>query len=444
MKRLLILLMALAMCLSLAACGKNAEPDSFEAQEQTTSPLTSPTVTKESDDPAPEDEPAEQEEILPGPAPDGEKEPDAASDDTAQDDAEAQDAPQDTNIRTIDPTKPMVALTFDDGPHKILTPILLDILEKNGAVATFFEVGRNVWGSPESLVRMEELGCEIGTHSNAHRNLSKMKKDTLLQDLNDADAAFIAAVGHAPHLLRPPYGAVNDAVKHEAGRAVVTWDIDTNDWRTKDPKVIIDFMANAGDLDGKIVLLHSTHDSTVEAMKTVIPKLIEDGYQLVTVSELFANYYGEVPQKDHFYGYTYFHNHSKTDAPVELPEDYFVPGGKTEKPAPEEASAPAVEPAPEKKPIVPEKPIPPAKPSPEKPSPKPPAVTPPSSETVPLEDTPPITEIPSIDALAPIDKVSPVEADEPTLPEDELLPDASQPLQDLSSKEPSARSSEAA
>lgn len=79
-------------------------------------------------------------------------------------------------VRVIDPAAPMVALTFDDGPHEVYTDLILDVLEENRAVATFFEVGRNVAQYPQPLVRMDELGCEIASHSNAHRDLSKMKK----------------------------------------------------------------------------------------------------------------------------------------------------------------------------------------------------------------------------------------------------------------------------
>ena len=88
-------------------------------------------------------------------------------------------------VRVIDPAAPMVALTFDDGPHEVYTDLILDVLEEHRAVATFFEVGRNVAQYPQPLVRMDELGCEIASHSNAHRDLSKMKKRTMLAELDE-------------------------------------------------------------------------------------------------------------------------------------------------------------------------------------------------------------------------------------------------------------------
>lgn len=92
---------------------------------------------------------------------------------------------------------------------------------------------------------------------------------------------------------------------------------------------------NYGDLDGEIILMHSIYESTADATAILVPWLVEQGYQLVTVTELMAFYYGELPQPDHFYGYTYFATHGRTDTPIELPS-MFPP---VEEPAPEETPA---------------------------------------------------------------------------------------------------------
>ena len=227
--------------------------------------------------------------------------------------------PEAPYVRVIDPAKPMVALTFDDGPHAVYSDRILDALEANHAVATFFEVGRNAAACPQVLSRMEELDCEIGSHSNAHRNLSKLKKSTLLKDLDTADQAFISAVGHAPTLVRPPYGAVNKTVKYATGRTMITWTVDTLDWKSQDAQTVVNYVQNYGDLDGEIVLMHSTYESTAQAVETLVPWLQEQGYQLVTVTELMAYYYGELLQPNQFYGYTYFTTHGRTDTPAQLP-----------------------------------------------------------------------------------------------------------------------------
>lgn len=249
--------------------------------------------------------------------------PEAASPDTASPGpAEPADAagPEEPYVRTVDPAKPMVALTFDDGPHGTFTDDILDILDENHSVATFFEVAVNVAAHPEPVAREMELGCEVGSHSYAHRNLGKMKKSAMLNDLAAADKEFIAATGQAPTLLRPPYGSVSKALIHESGRAGITWSIDTLDWKSKDTQKIVDYVQGLGNLDGEVILLHSIYSTTVEAVRILIPWLIEQGYQLVTVTELFAYYYGELPQANHLYGYTYFARHGRTDTPLALPE----------------------------------------------------------------------------------------------------------------------------
>lgn len=253
---------------------------------------------------------------------------------------EKEPEPEEPYVRVIDPAKPMVALTFDDGPSGTYSDQILDILEENHALATFFEVGGNVWAHPEPVARMAEIGCEVASHSNAHKDLSKLRKSALLADLDAADEAFIAAGVEAPFLVRPPYGAINSNVKSATGRAMIAWSVDTEDWRSRNAQTVINYIKNYGDLDGQVVLMHSIYSSTVEAARELVPWLQEQGYQLVTVTELMAFYYGELPEANHYYGYTYFTTHERTDTPIELPS-MFPP---EEADAPEDA-APEAEPA---------------------------------------------------------------------------------------------------
>ena len=278
---------------------------------------------------------------------------------------EEPEEPEEPYVRVIDPAKPMVALTFDDGPDASCSDQILDILEENHGLATFFEVGRNVRACPGPVQRMASMGCEIASHSNAHKNLSKLKKATLLKDLAAADEAFAAAGVDVPVLVRPPYGAVNKTVKTATGRAMITWTIDTEDWKSRDAQTVADYVMNYGNLDGEIILMHSIYQSTADAAAILVPWLQEQGYQLVTVTELMAFYYGELPQPDHFYGYTYFTTHGRTDTPVELPS-MFPPAEEEAEAAPadvsqeadvsEEETAPAPADTPEEPvhPIVPE------------------------------------------------------------------------------------------
>ena len=208
--------------------------------------------------------------------------------------------------RVVDPTRPMVALTFDDGPHAVYTDQILDILEKNGAVATFFEVARNLPKAPDAVRRAVDLGCEIGSHSYRHANLGKMDQAAQQADQAAADAIFQEVLGTTPTLLRPPYGSMNKTLKTTCGRSIVTWSIDTEDWLSKDADKVVASVQNAGNLDGQVILLHSIYGSTVEATEVLVPWLLEQGYQLVTVSELIQLRFGDQMEPNRSYNYDYF------------------------------------------------------------------------------------------------------------------------------------------
>ena len=211
--------------------------------------------------------------------------------------------------RVVDPTRPMVALTFDDGPHAVYTDQILDILEKNGAVATFFEVARNLPKAPDAVRRAVDLGCEIGSHSYRHANLGKMDQAAQQADQAAADAIFQEVLGTTPTLLRPPYGSMNKTLKTTCGRSIVTWSIDTEDWRSKDADKVVAGVENAGNLDGQVILLHSIYESTVAATEVLVPWLLEQGYQLVTVSELIQLRFGDQVEPNRSYNYDYFRFH---------------------------------------------------------------------------------------------------------------------------------------
>ena len=201
-------------------------------------------------------------------------------------------------VRVIDPDKPMVALTYDDGPHEVYTNQLLDIFEEYDAVATFFEIGKHLPRDPDSVRRAAEMGCEIGSHSYSHSKFEKITPEEVLADLEAADAAFEDVLGYAPTLLRPPYGSLNEALD-TAGYSVVTWSVDPSDWKVKETGPVVEHIQNVKNLDGQVVLLHSLYESTVEATRILVPWLLEQGYQLVTVSELITHRFNDQLEANH-------------------------------------------------------------------------------------------------------------------------------------------------
>lgn len=177
-----------------------------------------------------------------------------------------------------------LALTFDDGPGAY-TDRLLDCLETNSAKATFFLVGQEIANYPDAVSRMATLGCEIGSHSYTHIDLTLLSAEDMTAELWATDQEIAALAGHEATLVRPPYGNINDTVSSNVGKPMILWTVDTLDWETQDTEqVTAQILENAA--DGSIILLHDIYESTVAAAEAAIPKLIEQGYQLVTVSEL--------------------------------------------------------------------------------------------------------------------------------------------------------------
>ena len=206
-------------------------------------------------------------------------------------------AAEETKARAIDPDKPMVALTFDDGPSGEYSPLILDCLEKNNAVATFFEIGCNVAKYPEIDKRAAELGCEIGSHSYYHNVLPGQSQEDIAEDQRLCKEVFENAIGTDPVLIRPPQGSVVKSILNQYEQIFVGWSVDTQDWLYQNVDRTVNKVQQAGNLDGQVILMHSIYQESAQAAEILVPWLIEQGYQLVTVSELFYYHYGITPEK---------------------------------------------------------------------------------------------------------------------------------------------------
>ena len=186
-----------------------------------------------------------------------------------------------------DPDKPMIALTFDDGPSKH-TGRLLDIFAAHGGKGTFFVVGNLIENRSDTVERIALEGHQVAGHSWDHRQLTKLGSEELTHQIMATRAKIYETTGVDATVLRPPYGSVNEEVKNvcaQLGVTIVNWSMDTLDWKHKDADKIYNTIINEVK-DGDIILCHDLHGTTVDAMERVIPALIEQGYQLVTVSEL--------------------------------------------------------------------------------------------------------------------------------------------------------------
>ena len=181
-------------------------------------------------------------------------------------------------------TPPLIALTFDDGPGPY-TEKLLDCLEENNAKATFYMLGQNVENYPDIVKRMKDLGMELANHTYDHKDLTKLTKDQISEEIDKTSSLIQNAAGEMPDTLRPPGGSYNNQVQDLAEMPIVKWSIDTKDWKTKsEDQTYQCVMDNAQ--DGSVVLMHDIHEWSVDAAIRMIPDLLAEGYKLVTVQEL--------------------------------------------------------------------------------------------------------------------------------------------------------------
>lgn len=198
------------------------------------------------------------------------------------------------------PEGKLIAITFDDGPSAKYTGKLLDALKKYDAKATFFLVGRNVAGNEALVKRMLKEGHEVGNHSWSHADLASISKKEMQAEVDKTDKAVYKASGAYPSVFRAPYGSLSDALLDHLDVPSIYWSVDTLDWQTKDKNYVKkQILDNA--YDGAIILLHDIHETSVDGAIVAIKQLQDEGYTLVTVSQLLSRNGGSADA-----GVTYF------------------------------------------------------------------------------------------------------------------------------------------
>lgn len=186
--------------------------------------------------------------------------------------------------KTIDINKPIVALTFDDGPSKYTNEIL-DILKDNGICATFFVLGNKVPYGQETLLKMLENGNEIGNHTYNHKWLAHLDEIEIKNQISKTQEVIFEYTRYLPKVFRPSYGDIPKKMRKEINLEVTLWNVDTLDWKLKNKKQIIK-RATRNTKDGDIILMHDTYKRTKDAIPEIINTLKKKGFQFVTISEL--------------------------------------------------------------------------------------------------------------------------------------------------------------
>lgn len=196
--------------------------------------------------------------------------------------------------RSVKTSSMKIALTFDDGPHPYLTEQILNTLDQYNVKATFFMVGVNVQNYPNAAQEVLNRGHEIGNHTFSHPWVAKLSKSALEHEIGACEDALEELCEYRPHLFRPPEGALTSSVSDctESGDySLVLWSLDTRDWEVKNVEKIVQKVLNQVQ-PGDIILMHDyigVGSKTPQALEILLPKLIERGFEPVTVSELLES-----------------------------------------------------------------------------------------------------------------------------------------------------------
>ena len=179
-----------------------------------------------------------------------------------------------------------VALTFDDGPRADTTARLLDGLLERGAAATFFVIGEQIPGNEPLLLRMKAEGHQIGNHTYSHVRLLKAEKDAVVEEIHKTETLLKEVLGASSFWLRPPYGLIGAERSKLIRTPMIYWSVDPEDWKLLNKDKVVAAVLGAVQ-PGDIILLHDFYSTSVDAALALVDALQAEGYDFVTVEELF-------------------------------------------------------------------------------------------------------------------------------------------------------------
>ena len=198
----------------------------------------------------------------------------------------------DVNVSGISPTRKLISFTFDDAPSRTLENILAVYADYNEthpdapAYSTvFFNSGLFDAHTPKLLAAAHALHFEFGNHTHSHYDLTTLDEAQLRDEIDRTDELLCQIDGKSQHLIRAPFGKINDFVKSIAPTPMIDWTIDTLDWTGVSEDAIYHAVFD-NRFSGAIVLMHDGYPHTVDALKRLLPDLYDDGYQVVSVSQL--------------------------------------------------------------------------------------------------------------------------------------------------------------
>lgn len=191
-------------------------------------------------------------------------------------------------VHSINTNELKIALTFDDGPHPVYTPQVLDLLKNHEAKASFFLIGKNVKDYPFIVERIKDEGHTIENHSFSHSKTIDFKsKKGWIKEIEATDFEIQKITGEKPKFFRPPYGVTTPhlaAAIRETGHLVIGWNVRSFDTSTKNPQKVVQKILRETQA-GSILLLHDRHENILPILEQLLPELQRKNYTFVTVNE---------------------------------------------------------------------------------------------------------------------------------------------------------------
>ncbi|RKP18021.1 glycoside hydrolase/deacetylase [Rozella allomycis CSF55] len=185
------------------------------------------------------------------------------------------------------------SLTFDDSPHnlRIYTPLILDALRDLNVSATFMVLGINSVKYPDVVTWILKEGHEIASHSWGHQNYVGLPSDEIKSDIYKTEKAIEAITGYKTKFFRFPYGSYNGTVVdilYDIGYFMILWNVDSGDWKFKNPQSITEYTLKRISQIGKaspLILMHDIHNETIATLPVLISRLRKEGYELVSLED---------------------------------------------------------------------------------------------------------------------------------------------------------------
>ena len=184
--------------------------------------------------------------------------------------------------------KKRIALTFDDGPHPIYTPQMLELLKEEQVPATFFLLGENVELYGDVVKEIAKEGHLIGNHTYHHVQITSLSLEEACKEIQETSDLIEELTGTGTEYVRPPFGTWNEELEERLNLIPVMWSIDTKDWTTQNVDWIVRKTVKHAE-DHDIILMHDSYQSTVDAVKRVIEQLEAEGFEFVTVDEIIMD-----------------------------------------------------------------------------------------------------------------------------------------------------------